>query len=283
MAAPAPSYATPLRQRAVERVWGRRALPSGFERHQTDAAIGEIWYEEADDADLLVKWLFTSERLSIQVHPDDVAARARGLPRGKDEAWVVTDAEPDAVIGLGLRERVSAGALRARAQDGGIEALVDWRPVAAGDVLYSPGGTIHAIGAGVTLIEVQQNLDLTYRLYDYGRPRELHLDEGIAVSDRAPLASQPEPEPRGAGRMILASGRAFVLEHWTMAGPVGLVAHDVPLLLIPRATGGGIDGAALEVGAVWRLPRDGRAELAGPLDLLVAYSGGEVRDAIIAR
>lgn len=256
-----------LARRHVERIWGRRDLSGPFAppRGAGAAPIGEIWFEGAPGAELLVKYLFTAERLSIQVHPDDAAARARGHPRGKDEAWYVVSAEPGATIGLGLTHRVSPEALRAAALDGSIEQLLDWRAVAAGEVFYSPAGTVHAIGGGLSLIEIQQNLDLTYRLYDYGRPRALHLDEAVAVADPEPWTPPFAPVEAGPGRTILAAGGAFVLERWTQAG--GLAAY-VPdgTLLIP------LEG---DEGSVWAA--DGRVELAGPVDLLAAYPGGTVR------
>src|SRR3546814_2738640 len=92
--------------------------------------------------------------------------------RGKDEAWLILAAEPDSTIALGTKRPVGREELRDAALDGSIEDLLDWKPVKAGDFYYSPAGTVHAIGAGITLIEVQQNVDLTYRLYDYGRPRD---------------------------------------------------------------------------------------------------------------
>ncbi|HST36403.1 MAG TPA: class I mannose-6-phosphate isomerase, partial [Allosphingosinicella sp.] len=207
--------AQPLRAVPVERVWGRRELPPGFPRPPGDEPIGEIWFETPAEAPLLVKYLFTSERLSIQVHPDDAAAQAKGYKRGKDEAWYVIDAAPDAVIGLGLTREISRDELRAAAADGSIEALLDWKPAKKGDVFYSPAGTIHAIGGGIALIEIQQNLDLTYRLYDYGRPRELHLDEAAAVARPEPWFPPSRREQIAPGRESLARGGAFTLERWT--------------------------------------------------------------------
>ena len=125
------------------------------------------------------------------------------------------DAEPGAVIGLGLTREVSREALRAAALDGSIESLLDWRPVTQGDLFYSPAGTIHAIGGGIALIEVQQNLDLTYRLYDYGRPRELHLDEGAGGGER--WAPGRPPCQAGTPGRDARSGGAFALERWTPA------------------------------------------------------------------
>src|SRR4029079_19231988 len=113
--------------------------------------IGEVWFTGASDKPLLVKYLFTSERLSIQVHPSDEQARARALPRGKSECWYILDAEPGATLGLGLKLELSPDELRAAALDGSIEQLMDWRAVRAGDFFLVPAGTIHAVGAGISL------------------------------------------------------------------------------------------------------------------------------------
>jgi mannose-6-phosphate isomerase len=257
-----------LNRRHVERIWGVAALPPAFAPARPPAEpIGEIWFEDEAGADpaLLVKYLFTSERLSVQVHPGDADAQAQGHKRGKDEAWYILGAEPGATLGLGLTREVSAEALRAAALDGSIERLLDWRPVAAGDLFYSPAGTIHAIGAGLSLIEIQQNLDLTYRLYDYGRPRELHLEEALGVADPRPWSPPYAPREAGRGRTILAAGGAFTLERWQSGGEAGDESVVVPL-----AAGGTIDGTPLEAGSVWRV--EGRATIAGG-DLLVAYPG----------
>lgn len=186
-----------LEHQRVDKPWGRVDLSAPFDGA---GRTGEIWFDPVAPATaLLVKFIFTSERLSIQVHPDDDQARARGLANGKTECWYIVDAEPGATIGIGLRRSVDAAALRAAALDGAIVDLLDWRPVVAGDFLFVPAGTVHAIGGGITLIEVQQTSDVTYRLYDYGRPRELHLDDGIAVArtnpDAALLHRHAEPGP----------------------------------------------------------------------------------------
>lgn len=261
-----------LPRRHVERIWGRSDLSGPFAPPPGARAepIGEIWFEGAPGAELLVKYLFTAERLSIQVHPDDKAARARGHARGKDEAWYVVSAEPGAAIGLGLTHKVSREALRAAALDGGIERLLDWRPVAAGEFFYSPAGTVHAIGGGLALIEIQQHLDLTYRLYDYGRPRELHLDEAVAVADPGPWSAPYLPAEASPGRNILAAGRAFVLERWTRAGDLTANVPD-GTMLVPLAGD--------DAGSVWAA--DGRIELPGPLDLLAAYPGGAVIEGVL--
>lgn len=267
--------ATSLSARSVSKMWGRRRLPAGFAGAGGADPTGEIWFEAAAGAEpeLLVKYLFTSERLSIQVHPDDQAARASGGRRGKDEAWLVLDAEPGAAIGLGLRREVSSEALRRAALDGSIEQLVDWKPVSAGDFFYSPGGTIHAIGGGLSLIEVQQNVDLTYRLYDYGRPRGLHLDEAIAVARPEPWTCIYQPRDIGPGRRLMATGGRFTVERWRSAAGLRIESGAAGIILIPLSGTGEVDGAALEPGAVVGAGGTSRLDPSGPLDLLVAYDG----------
>ena len=272
-----------LQARPVERVWGRRQLEAPF-RHLGGGAepIGEIWFEAPAEQDppLLVKYLFTSEKLSIQVHPGGEAAQARGYPRGKDEAWLVLNADPDAVIGLGLQRTVTAEELRQAALDGSIEDLVHWRPSKAGDFLYSPAGTIHAIGPGLSLIEIQQNLDLTYRLYDYGRPRELHLDDGIAVAVPQPYQAHFTPFEQSAGREIVAAGGAFVLERWRGQRAQTLHASSArPITLVPVTGRGSIDGQTFEAGQVWMANAPAAITSFDGGDLLVAYPGGEILSA----
>lgn len=199
-----------LERQYVEKPWGRTRLPAMFEAPAGER-IGEVWFTAAGNKPLLVKYLFTSERLSIQVHPNDEQARARGLRQGKSECWYILDAEPGARLGLGLKRSVSADELRAAAVDGSIEQLVEWRPVRSGDFFLVPPGTIHAIGAGISLLEFQQNSDVTYRLYDYGRPRELHLDDGIAVA-RAEAYPDALAQHVSAGEQrVLVDGPRFVL------------------------------------------------------------------------
>jgi len=176
-----------LDRRYVEKPWGQTELPPMFDA-PAGKRIGEVWFTGAGEQPLLAKYIFTSERLSVQVHPDDEQARARGLPRGKSECWYILEADAGAVIGLGLRRPASGADIRAAALDGSIEDLLEWRAVRTGDFFMVPAGTIHAIGAGISLLEFQQNEDVTYRLYDYGRPRQLHVDDAVAVA-------RPEPYP----------------------------------------------------------------------------------------
>src|SRR4029079_3608748 len=147
----------------VEKPWGRTRLPPPF-ANAAGKRIGEIWLGNEGSPPLPSKNLFTTENLSIQVHPDDQQAKLRGFGRGKSECWLILDAEPEAVIGLGLRREVAEDELRAAALDGSIEKLIDWRPVKAGDFFYVSAGTIHAIGGGISLLEFQQNSGATFRL-----------------------------------------------------------------------------------------------------------------------
>ena len=199
-----------LRTELVEKPWGRTDIPPMFPNPH-GRKIGEVWFTSETDEPLLLKWLFTSERLSVQVHPNDTQARERGLPRGKTECWYIVDAEPGATLGLGLVREVGEDELRAAALDGSIEQLLDWRPVRVGEFFFVPPGTIHAIGGGLTLIEFQQNADVTYRLYDYGRPRELHLEDGVAVARREPFPA--ELTTVADAPSILVDGPEFMLVH----------------------------------------------------------------------
>ena len=270
--------ATLLATKRVEKPWGRAHLWPGFpDPAPGGEKVGEVWFQtpHPGEPELLIKYLFTSEKLSVQVHPTDEAARAAGYPRGKDEAWVILAAEPDATIALGAKQPMTKDELRAAALDGSIEHLLDWKPVKAGDVIYSRAGVIHAIGPGLTLVEVQQNVDLTYRLYDYGSDRELHLDAGLAVAEPVPFVPLPTPAPAPAdeNRTILAEGPKFVLERW----PAGHRVVDLPAgmmgWLVPLTGQGAADGVAFRAGEC--LTVEGRCEVAADIgsDLLFAYPG----------
>ena len=271
--------ATRLETKRVEKPWGRHDLWPGFgDVAPGSPAVGEIWFEAppAADPELLVKYLFTSDKLSVQVHPDDAQAQARGFRRGKDESWVVLAAEPHATIAIGTLDVMSEDELRAAALDGSIEDRVDWKAVKAGDFFYTPAGTIHASGPGLTVIEVQQNVDLTYRLYDYGSGRELHLDDGVAVSNPVPYVAAQKPRELGPGRTILAEGPKFVLERWSAAGAAPFATDGRPVWLIPMAGGGTLDGGTLEAGGVWLVDGPVPLTLRDGTDMLVAYTGGTV-------
>ena len=201
-----------LDRRYVEKPWGRMHLPSMFDPPEGER-IGEVWFTNGADLPLLAKYIFTSERLSIQVHPSDDEARARGLPQGKTECWTILEADPGATIGLGTKRELSPGELRQAALDGSIEELMDWREVRAGDFYFVPAGTVHAIGGGIVLLEFQQNTDVTYRLYDYGRPRELHLEDGVAVANAQPYPRALSQSLSGGLTVTLVDGPHFTLVH----------------------------------------------------------------------
>ncbi|AGH49996.1 phosphomannose isomerase-like protein [Sphingomonas sp. MM-1] len=267
-----------LTTKRVEKPWGRMKLWPGFADVPAGGdPVGEIWFQapEGRDPVLLVKYLFTSEKLSIQVHPDDEQARAHGYSRGKDEAWVVLAAEAHATIAIGTRFPMTREELREAALDGSIEDKMCWKTVKSGDVYYSPAGTVHAIGEGLTLVEVQQNVDLTYRLYDYGRPRELHLDDGIAASDPVPYVATYIPREVAPGRMVFADGPAFVLERWTGARRTAIKAgKGRPIWLIPIGGGEGrIDGEPFTAGGVWMIEDEATLDVGDDANLLVAYPG----------
>lgn len=233
--------ATKLATQMVEKPWGRERLPPMFGA-TGGRKIGEIWFSGPGDQPVLAKYIFTSERLSIQVHPNDSEAVARGFPRGKSECWLILDADADATIGLGLTRSVSAEELRASALDGSIEELLDWRPVRAGDFLSVPAGTVHAIGSGISLLEFQQNVDLTFRLFDYGRPRPLHLDDGIAVSRREPYPAQLAQHVEEAETRVLIDGPYFSLVQVGAAGSADAYALDRRRWIMPLSGEAVADG-----------------------------------------
>jgi mannose-6-phosphate isomerase len=168
---------------AYEKVWGSPLTEPWF-RNPERRNIGEVWFAASDSVPLLVKFLFTSDNLSIQVHPRDEYAAQHHQSPGKTEMWHILRAEPGARIALGFRESISPERLRESALNGEIVDLMNWIPVKAGDTFFTPAGTVHALGKGLVLCEIQQLSDVTYRLYDWGRTgRELHLDHGVAVSD----------------------------------------------------------------------------------------------------
>src|SRR6186997_892196 len=183
--------------------------------------IGEIWYERSDSTavppSLLLKLLFTSQPLSIQVHPNDAYAQSTGQPNGKTEAWHILDAAPEAKVGLGLKRRVSPEQLRHAIDDGSIADLVVWHLAHPGDTISVPAGTIHAIGAGLVVAEIQQRSDTTFRLFDHGRGRELHIESGLAVADFGPTGIHAAPSRLTVARTLLTSNVHFTFEKIDLA------------------------------------------------------------------
>ena len=245
-----------LTPRFLEKVWGSEHLEPCFPNRETK--IGEVWFEGPGELELplLVKFLFTSEKLSVQVHPDDAyAARHHSIPgepasRGKTEMWHVLAAQTGARIAAGFRERLSEERVREAALSGEIEELLDWHEAAPGDTFFIPAGTVHAIGGGLTLCEIQQRSDITYRLYDYGRPRELHIEHSIAVARREPHAARASA--RGEE---LASCEYFTVGKRGVTGPG---EFSVPpgrfVLLIVIDGEGQLDGNRVHAGQVWYAP-----------------------------
>ena len=204
-----------------ERIWGATTLPAPYAQPVAGTRIGEVWLTaqecvltagtlagrtlaEASAAEpdalragegfpLLLKVLLPTEKLSVQVHPDDAQARMLGEPRGKTECWYVLDAEPGAEVAVGFREELPPARVAAAIADGTLESHLRMIPVHAGDMVFVDAGTVHAIGPGMTVLETQQYSDVTYRLFDYGRPRELHVEQGLAVTRGATQAGLTQP------------------------------------------------------------------------------------------
>ncbi len=206
--------------RTASKPWGSRDLrpwsEAGF-----GAVIGELWYERSVPSSqspaLLLKLLFTKQILSIQVHPDDVFAKAAGMKNGKTEAWYVLSADEGAQVAIGLNRSVTPHELRAAIDDGSIHGLLDWQTACAGDVFFIPAGTIHTIGAGLVIAEIQQRSDTTFRLFDGGSDRELHTEQALAVADLRPTRPQDKPRAITPERTVLTSCDFFVLERMRWA------------------------------------------------------------------
>jgi mannose-6-phosphate isomerase len=227
-----------LATKIVEKPWGRRGIDPRF-GVEPGMQVGEIWFEPPPgrELDVMAKYMFTTERLSIQVHPDDAMARMRGYPRGKDECWIVLDVSGGAELGIGTIREVEPGELLDAARDGSIVDLMDWRRPSKGDFIYNPAGTVHALGPGLTVMEIQQAVDLTYRLFDYGRPRQLHLEEASDVVEPRPH-SNPLDTRVGGESKLLVDGPHFGVA-WCVREPPRLPARmrDVQLLPIDASVG----------------------------------------------
>ena len=147
---------------------------------------------------LLLKFLFPEEKLSVQVHPDDATAQRLGEPWGKTECWYVAHAKPGSQIALGLKPGVTVAQFEQSIHEKRAEELLNWINVYQGEMIYVAGGTVHTLGPGSVIVETQQQSDTTYRLYDYGRPRPLHLERGLAsVKERVASGKVIRPAPVG--------------------------------------------------------------------------------------
>jgi mannose-6-phosphate isomerase len=240
------------------RPWGTTDLSPVYPSHRFDEKIGEAWLtgdngkvangplrgrslaelstqygrelvgEAATDATrfpLLAKFLFPRDKLSVQVHPDDEAARRAGQPCGKTECWYVAHAKPGAQIALGLKPGVTRAQLEQGIQQQRAEVLLNWINIFPGEMIYVAGGTVHTLGPGSIIVETQQQSDTTYRLYDYGRPRELHLKEGLAVlKENVASGKVIRPAPANIGetknrRSPLVASSFFVVEMFELKEP----------------------------------------------------------------
>ena len=246
-------YPLLLQPQFHERVWGTRDLSPFYSREVTGGPIGEAWLtgdkcavangplagqtladlaqkfgksflgDAARDVTrfpLLIKFLFSTEKLSVQVHPDDEGAAKVGQPCGKTECWYVLRADPGAQIGLGLKPGTRKAEVEAAIRENRMEHLLNWIDVHEGDMIYVDAGTVHAIGGGAVIVETQQNSDTTYRLYDYGRPRELHIEDGLRATKEKThagkvIAGQRQTE-QGKEQVNLVTSPCFIVDHFQM-------------------------------------------------------------------
>lgn len=190
---------------------------------ESEALLGSAAAEA--EFPLLVKLLFPNDKLSVQVHPNDAEALALGEDRGKTECWYVLEAEPGATVACGLLPGITVDHLKASIADGSMERLLNHLPVSAGDLVFVDAGTVHAIGPGVTILEVQQTSDITYRLFDYGRPRELHLERGLAVSKAETRAGKVAAEPIPHGKRLIRE-QYFTVESYPLQAGESLTLND---------------------------------------------------------
>jgi mannose-6-phosphate isomerase len=234
----------------AERVWGFRDLHPWYDRVAEGNPIGEAWltgdqcvvasgahagqtlgalFTEAPEAllgpaaprkggsPLLIKVIFAREKLSVQVHPDDAMAQKYGDPRGKSECWYVLEAEPGAQVACGLKPGVTLDQVKAGIEAGTLENSLNLLHVARGEVVFVDAGTVHAIWPGSILLETQQNCDLTYRMYDYGRGRELHIQKSLEATRLKTSAGKIPPRVL-PGKTLLMEGDYFSVEHIEVVG-----------------------------------------------------------------
>ena len=224
----APLSLAPFRidPRFTSRVWGFRDLRPWYNRVAEGDPIGEVWLTGDDcliatgphageklgalflthhadllgtnvplaDSPLLIKVIFAREKLSVQVHPDDNMARKYGQPRGKTECWYALASDPGAQVAAGLKPGVTAAQVQEGIHNGTLESSLNLLPVHTGDMIFVDAGTVHAIWPGSILLETQQNSDITYRMFDYGRPRELHIDKSLEALRFATGAGKIAPQ-----------------------------------------------------------------------------------------
>lgn len=246
-----------LASRPIEKVWGS-PLTEPWYRNPEGRKIGEVWFTASDSVPLLVKLLFTSDNLSVQVHPGDDYARVHeNGSRGKTEMWHVLRAEPGAKLAIGLREAATRERVHAAALSGEIFDMLRWIEPSPGDTFFIPAGTIHAIGGGLALCEVQQLSDVTYRLFDYGRTgRELHIEKSLDVAVLGPReALVPRLDLDGAlgDRALLAECEYFRTERLLVRGSALLPVRERNYLCIALAGAGVLAGVPFSAGEAWEI------------------------------
>jgi mannose-6-phosphate isomerase len=221
---------------------------------------------------LLVKFLFPGDKLSVQVHPDDARAQKNGYPCGKTECWYVLRANPGAQVALGLKAGVTLAQFEQAIEETRAEELLNWLDVHAGDMIYVAAGTVHTIGGGMVLVETQQTSDVTYRLYDYGRPRELHIAEGLAATKLQTNAGKVvgradpstgsgqdlqvrvnadkyrvQPASPAADSNVLVRSPYFQVEKMPLRDPLrAKVSPDSPHILVAVGGAGMVEAAGME-------------------------------------
>lgn len=262
----------------LDKVWGTTRTEPWFGNSE-GRTIGEIWYAAPEVLPVLLKFLFTSDRLSVQVHPDDAYARSHGEARGKTEMWHVLRAEPGATVALGLRERASAERVREAALNGEIVEMLDWVSAREGDTFFIPAGTIHAIGGGLVLCEIQQHSDCTYRLYDYQRKpeRALHLDDSLAVARLTPADCRKASSPVSEGRELLAECQYFRTESLKIQGALECGPQAGPALFAALKGEGTISGVPFRPGECWLVPAGVSFCLESHAAIFVAAMCGKTR------
>jgi mannose-6-phosphate isomerase len=261
-----------MRPEFVERPWGARNLAPVYPEHRCDKPVGEVWLtgdgnrvangplagrtlgelcreygralvgesaRETERFPLLIKFLFPREKLSVQVHPDDEAARRVGQACGKTECWYVLEAGPGAQVALGLKPGVTREQLARAIQEVRAEELLNWVDIYAGEMIYVDAGTVHTIGPGSILVETQQNSDTTYRLYDYGRPREIHVEQGLAAAKERTQAGKVMRE----GATLVASP-CFVVEKLVLSETRCFEAGHSPQIFVVLEGLGAIESAS---------------------------------------
>jgi mannose-6-phosphate isomerase len=241
-----------------EKLWGSTGLAPWFP--EPEQKIGEVWFDSPNLP--LIKFLFTTERLSVQVHPGDEFAREHENANGKTEMWHILRAAPGAKIAAGFREPTTQDAVRDGALSGTIEAMLNWVVVRPGDTIFIPAGTVHAVGAGLALCEIQQHSDITYRLYDYGRPRQLHLEKAIEVASLGPC-------PARAALPVRCP--YFHTEKLEIRGEANKDPFDRPSGLIVLAGEGLVNGEPFLPGEVYELPAGEELSIRGVATILRTY------------